>query len=142
MPALKAIQKAMTRSRRRKLSAASVLACVCLLCVLLLRPAGKGGKPRAVEIYLNGSLYGTYAWEPGNTVEVRQDGGKVNVIRMTDGGFEMQEATCPNQDCVRQGEVTAENASRRALGNRVICLPNRVEVRLILDENETGIPDA
>ncbi len=132
----------MKRSLRKKLIAAALLACACLACALFFHPAGKGGKARAIAVYVNGSLYGTYDLEPGKTVEIRQDGENVNIIRMTDGGFEMQYATCRNQDCVRQGEVTAENVSLRALGNRVICLPNRVEVRLIVDENETGIPDA
>ena len=54
----------------------------------------------------------------------------VNLIHVTPRGVWMESSTCENQDCVEQGEVTAENRQSRILGNMIICLPNRVQLEL------------
>lgn len=51
---------------------------------------------------------------------------KVNVIHVMPDRVWMESATCDNQDCVEQGEVTAENRKSRVLGNTIVCLPHRV----------------
>ena len=47
-----------------------------------------------------------------------------------DGAARMEDADCPDQICVRQGKI-------RAQGETIICLPNRVVVRI----TGTGEPD-
>ncbi len=54
-----------------------------------------------------------------------------NIIRVTKDGFFVEEASCDNQDCVHQGEVTLENRGARLLGNMVICLPNHLTLSLV-----------
>lgn len=94
-----------------------------------------------IAVYVNGSLYLTAPLKPGEDLTVTQEDGSVNVIRMVEGGFFMQESTCKNQDCIYQGAVTQENWSQRILGTHVICLPNRVDVMLLVESTDTEVPD-
>lgn len=65
---------------------------------------------------------------------ITQANGMQNVVHITPDGFSMASATCDNQDCVHQGEVTLENRDVRLLGNQVICLPNQVMLELLTPE--------
>ena len=58
----------------------------------------------------------------------------VNVIHLTPDGVYMEDSTCANHDCIKQGEVTLENLDERILGNRIICLPNQVSLQLFTPE--------
>ena len=97
--------------------------------------------PNAIAVYVNGALYTQSPLIPGETITISQEGGTENVIRMTEDGFHMERSTCKGQDCIQQGEVTYANWYRRALGDAVICLPNRVEVRLLVDKTQADAPD-
>ncbi|MEG0901104.1 MAG: NusG domain II-containing protein [Clostridia bacterium] len=55
---------------------------------------------------------------------------KVNTVHFTPEGACMVSASCKNQDCVAQGEVTRTNRETRPLGNLIICLPNKVTLEL------------
>ena len=93
-------------------------------------------------MYVNGALYTTAPLRAGKELTVRQEDGSENVIRMTESGFFMQSSTCRNQDCVHQGPVTRENWKDRLLGTHVICLPNRVDVTLLVeDAADPNVPD-
>ena len=94
-----------------------------------------------IAIYLDGKLYATSPLRAGQDLTVEQEDGSVNVIRMTERGFYMQSSTCKNQDCVYQGPVTKDNWSQRLLGTHVICLPNRVDVILMVENTDPDIPD-
>ena len=96
-----------------------------------------------MNVYVDGTLRYTVELVAGKDFEVRQEDGSVNVIRMTENGFYMLSSTCHNQLCIGQGEANAENWNRRSLGTHVICLPNRVDVELVLEGEKTVIdPDA
>ena len=94
-----------------------------------------------IAVYVDGKLYAASPLKPGKDLTVEQEDGSVNVIRMTENGFYMQSSTCKNQDCVHQGEVTRDNWSQRLLGAHVICLPNRVDVVLTVENTDPDIPD-
>ena len=85
-----------------------------------------------------------YAIEPlgeERDLTIDQGDGVVNVVHLTPNGFFMHSSTCDNQLCVGQGEVTVENYNRRILGTAVLCLPNQVELELVIP-NATPDPDA
>ncbi len=94
-----------------------------------------------IAVYVDGKLYAASPLKQGKDLTVEQEDGSVNVIRMTENGFYMKSSTCKNQDCVHQGEVTRDNWSQRLLGAHVICLPNRVDVVLTVENTDPDIPD-
>ncbi|MDD3920322.1 MAG: NusG domain II-containing protein [Eubacteriales bacterium] len=111
------------------------VALVLIIAAFLLfhTPAASSSAYSAV-IYLGGKEYARYPIGTATTVTVEQPTGEVNVIAISEHGFYMQSANCKNQSCIHQGEVTAENADTRALGAWVICLPNKVTVELVAEE--------
>ena len=60
-----------------------------------------------------------------------------NVVSIFPGGFSMAESNCRHQDCIRQGTVTTENAGSRPLGGRIICLPHKLVLELVFENEET-----
>ena len=94
-----------------------------------------------LAVYVNGALYITSPLRAGQDLAVEQEDGSVNVIHMTEDGFFMKSSTCENQDCVFQGDVTRQNWYRRLLGPHVLCLPNRVDVFLIVESTDPNVPD-
>lgn len=94
-----------------------------------------------IAVYVDGNLYLTSPIRPGEDLVIAQENGSENVIHMVEGGFYMQSSTCKNQDCVYQGSVTAENWKTRILGTHVICLPNRVDVTLLVESDDPDVPD-
>ena len=100
------------------------------------RLAGNSTSGRTVEVYVDGALYATAALGTDREIRVEQPNGALNIIQLTDHGFWMAYSNCPNQLCVAQGKVTEENFHHRALGNHILCLPNRVDVVLALSEDE------
>lgn len=91
-----------------------------------------------VEIYVDGELYSSAYLGVDEQVTIERDGMK-NVLRITEDGFYMEYSSCKNQLCVNQGIVTKQNCASRELGAHIICLPNRVDVRLASAE---GASDA
>ena len=107
----------------------------------LLLPPEQPASGMKILVMVNGAEYARQDLRPGETLEILQDNGCRNIVHMTENGFYMESANCRNQDCVKQGEVTSENYTRRILGNEIICLPNRVEVVLLFDDEGTMAPD-
>ena len=106
---------------------------------------GQNAKGPEAEAYLyiivNGRISGIYPIGEEGDVTVDQGNGKVNVIHLTENGFYMASSTCDNQLCVQQGEVTIDNYQQRILGASVLCLPNNVDLELIVPSH-TPDPNA
>ena len=68
--------------------------------------------------------------EEGEYTITQENTDTVNTVHFTPEGVFMASASCKNQDCVAQGEVTRANRGARPLGNMVICLPNKVTLEL------------
>lgn len=87
-------------------------------------------------------LYLGHGREEGSVAVIEQDGEEImrlpldreqtvripsaygyNVIRITPHGVSVTEADCPDQVCVKQGEIAAS-------GESIICLPHRLVIRL------------
>lgn len=94
-----------------------------------------------VEIYVDGALYAEAPISETREIAVRQADGKENIVSIEGEGVHMAHASCDNQHCVQQGEVTPDNWTRRSLGRTIICLPNRVLVELALDEGHPTMED-
>lgn len=66
------------------------------------------------------------------TTTVTTDLG-TNLIEIKDGRVHVEEADCPNQDCVHQGWVDAA-------GEQIVCLPHKLTVDIV-DESAKATYD-
>ena len=129
---------------------ALVLGAAVALCALLLLAGlwlGRGGAPSLdgdEPLYLLVTVDGQTR-EPipleaeGDYAIEQEDLAALNVVHMTPDSVWMASSTCKNQDCVRQGAVTRENRGLRLLGDQIICLPNKVVLRLCTRQELDGI---
>lgn len=62
---------------------------------------------------------------------ITQAGGWENVIRIDKDSVKMHSANCPNQDCVRQGEMTLSNINVRVFQKWITCLPHQLSLELL-----------
>lgn len=102
-----------------------------LLCVgaslFLLLP---GEDAAYAEIYSDGRLLYTLDLriEQTHTVE---NGSGVNVITVKDGHIAVTQANCPDGYCMQRGF--------RNSGGQIVCLPNRLVIRFIGEQQIDGI---
>ena len=82
----------------------------------VLKDAGSG----VAVIRVNGEVEGTYPLSEDREISVN---GGTNILRIRNGKAKMIEADCPDQLCVNQRAVSADNES-------IICLPNKVIVEI------------
>ncbi|MBQ0041582.1 MAG: NusG domain II-containing protein [Clostridiales bacterium] len=75
-----------------------------------------------VIIEQNGKMYAKYSLFEDRSVTIE---GKhsTNIVTIKGGQVWMEESTCKNQVCVRHSKISAG-------GESIICLPNRVVVRV------------
>lgn len=77
------------------------------------------------RVYQEGKLVGELPLD--REASLTLTGAYTNTITVRDGRVAVTYADCPGTDCVHSGWVSAA-------GRAVVCLPNRVEIRL------TGAP--
>lgn len=65
----------------------------------------------------------------GTTKTVTTDLG-TNLIEIKGGRVRVEEADCPNQDCVHQGWIDAA-------GQQIVCLPHKLTVDIVDESAET-----
>lgn len=106
-------------------AAAAVLLCALALAVGLFFAARQSGT-LAVQVYRDGTLLWEHPLDQDG--EFRVSGPYENLVTVKDGRVSITESTCPGGDCVHSGWIAAP-------GRSIVCLPNRVEVRL------TGVGD-
>lgn len=88
--------------------------------LFLFRAAGGGAV--TVEIRQDGELLCALPLDREESITVT--GEYENVVTIRDGKVWMASSTCPGEDCVHAGPISAP-------GRSIVCLPNRVEVRLV-----------
>lgn len=74
-----------------------------------------------VQIYQNGQLVQEVPLQEDKTVTLT--GTYENIIQICDGKVSIVDSDCPGEDCVHTGWISTP-------GTSIICLPNRVEVRI------------
>lgn len=92
------------------------------------------GSPQGMtaEIYKNGELLQTVSLSQVTreyTITVPGENGAYNIIWIGPEGIRVSEASCPEKLCVRQGLLSDSLLP-------VICLPNRLVIRLVSQEND------
>ena len=83
---------------------------------------GSGDAPGGtVEIYREGALVKSYPLSQEVVMEV--SGDYTNIVTISGGRAAITESDCPGGDCVHSGWISTA-------GRSIVCLPNRVEVRI------------
>ena len=95
-----------------------IMAVAVMLCFL----PGKTASAAYAEVYLDGELYKTVPLAE-NTVFWITDQYS-NEITVANGTVAFTASDCPGQDCVHSGSI-------RSTGRSLVCLPNRVEIRVV-----------
>lgn len=98
-----------------------------LFCVGVGLAVYKGGavEGSSITITIDGAEYGTYSLLEEQTITIEQNGA-LNIIEIKDGEAFMKEASCPDQLCVDQNEISFDKES-------IICLPNKVVITVTSD---------
>lgn len=74
------------------------------------------------QIYLDGKLYQTVSLDQDTSFLVTDQYS--NEITVTNGTIAFTKSNCPGQDCVHSGSI-------HSTGRSLVCLPNRVEIRVV-----------
>lgn len=102
-----------------------ILSIVIILFVFLLLGNFKKGK--YIEITIEDKLYGTYYLDKDQTIKLDN-----NTIVIKDGLAYMMDANCSDHTCINMGKISNNN-------QMIICLPNRVFVKVVDDSNNTDL---
>lgn len=97
-----------------------IVVCLIVLSGVLFLPRGETENGN-VEIYKAGERIYVFPLTEDRTFSV--DGEYRNVISIEDGRVSIIESDCPGTDCVHTGWISSA-------GRSIVCLPNRVEVRI------------
>lgn len=98
----------------------AVLLAAFLLAAGLWLRAGRADRVM-LQVYRNGTLIKEISLEQDTTFTI--EGEYQNVITVQDGRVAITAADCPGNDCVHSGSISSA-------GQVLVCLPNRVELRL------------
>lgn len=77
-----------------------------------------------VEVTIDGKMSGRYSLAVNQEIEINN----TNLLVIQDGKADMADASCPDQLCVKQKPISKD-------GESLICLPNKVIVTAISNEN-------
>ncbi len=110
-----------------------VVAAVGMAAVSLLAPKGE---PVYAYIYVGDRLYETDPLDEDKLIEIDQGDGTVNHVEIKNGVVRMVDSTCPDKQCVYQGEMSEDNYEERPMRNWIVCLPNQVSIELSLQDEE------
>ena len=110
-----------TRFQRGDILAIALVLVLALAVALAFLP-GREEAGGMVEIYQDGNLIRSYSLDEEVTMEV--PGDYSNVISISGGRAAITQSTCPGEDCVHSGWISSA-------GRSIVCLPNRVEIRIV-----------
>ena len=74
------------------------------------------------EVYLNGNLHKIVPLDQDTSFLITDEYS--NEITVADGAIAFTGSDCPGQDCVHSGSI-------HSTGRSLVCLPNRVEIRVV-----------
>ncbi|MBQ5430825.1 MAG: NusG domain II-containing protein [Lachnospiraceae bacterium] len=96
-----------------------VLSCLFLLAFQIYHTMHKA-RGGAVEITVDGKIFGTYPLEKDQVIPITNKKGVVsNTLTIKDGKAYMSHANCPDRLCMHQGRIDSD-------GQSIVCLPNKI----------------
>ena len=82
----------------------------------------ESGTPAVAEIYLDGQLI--YQLPLDTPADLEVSGAYHNTVTVRDGKISVSASDCPGEDCVHSGAIETS-------GRSIVCLPNRLEIRVV-----------
>lgn len=79
--------------------------------------------PAAVTVSVDGTELMTLDLNQDGEQIIESPGGGTNRLVIKDGAVHMEEASCPDKVCIKQGTISKT-------GQSIVCLPNRVIVTI------------
>ena len=122
-------KRSSTRDRRgsKKLNLILILVIAAVACAGLFATRLMGANTNAdtATVVIRDGAQNVYELPLGQdaTKTITTDLG-TNVIEIKDGRVHVEEADCPNQDCVHQGWIDAA-------GQQIVCLPHKLTVDIV-----------
>ena len=98
--------------------------------VVFVRSAAGGGEA-VLEITSGSSVYGVYPLNEDREISIEDK----NTVIIKDGQVFMAEADCPDKLCVNSKPISSR-------GQSIVCLPNRIVLKIIGEETRDDLPDA
>ncbi len=98
-----------------------VLAILALSYLVLYFATNKAGAMITVE--KDGAVIGSYGLDDDRQIPISDDAGS-NLLVIKGGRAHMEEASCPDHLCIKQGEISK-------VGQTIVCLPNKVIVTVV-----------
>lgn len=115
----------MKKNMRLSFQKGDALAILTVLVLILLSAVlffpGADDPVSSAEVYLEGKKVRTLDLSVDGMFPV--SGEYTNVISVKDGKIAIVESDCPGEDCVHTGWISSA-------GKTIVCLPNRLEIRL------------
>ena len=107
-----------------------IVALAVLMLVVFVRSAAGGGEA-VLEITYGSSVYGIYPLSEDREISIEDK----NTVVIKDGQVFMAEADCPDKLCVNSKPISSR-------GQSIVCLPNRIVLKIIWAEIRDDLPDA
>ena len=85
-------------------------------------PKKSSTESKIVQIYQNNQLISEYPLN--ETTDLLIEGEYCNTVQIREGKVAIVKSDCPGADCVHSGWINAS-------GRSIVCLPNKVEIRII-----------
>ncbi len=116
--------KPQSRNTNKKTLLRDVLLAVFLLALglsafFIVQSNRKGGA--TVEVYHDGEKIAAYSLLQNATYEIN---GGTHTLVIENGAAYVKDADCPTHICEKRGKI-------KNVGESIVCLPNRVEVRVV-----------
>ena len=113
---------------RGDLLAVALVVLLALMTLIAYLPSGDAAPNAKVQVYRDSVLVDEMPLDTDRTFYV--DGDYQNEVAIQNGKVSITHSTCPGGDCLRMNAISAP-------GRTIVCLPNRVELRVVAGDGTT-----
>lgn len=106
----------------------SIILIIFIPLVIIFLNLPKGGK---VLVKSEGTIIDTLYLNVDGTYRYENKYG-YNIVEIKNGEVRVNEADCPNKDCVNKGYVKRNNET-------IVCLPHKFEITVVSDKEEYDV---
>ena len=107
--------------RRGDLFAVALVVFIAIGTVLAFLPGRVADENSIAQIYMDSALIRELPLDVDTSVTI--EGDYSNTVTVENGRIRISQSNCPGEDCVHSGAISAP-------GRSIVCLPNRVEIRV------------